>query len=205
MNEIKAVIFDLDGTLIDTLSYWKAKNKEWLEKAIKREISDEEAEKTCGPGFKDVLLSFGVPDDRANDIVKQRDEEYLRNLDKIKLFPQVIFALEDLEFNGYKLGILTNNRKPIIEKVLDHFQIRDKFSSIIGDEFGSKPNPKGLLKVVEELNVDKKKALYVGDTEIDRQTAEAAGIKPVIIGKDIKGIEDITAFINWYKYQYRYF
>ena len=95
-----------------------------------------------------------------------------------KLRKNVITVLEELKKRGIKLAVITNEGKRVTMFLVDSFGITDYFDIIVTrDDVGVlKPNPKGLLKIIDFLKVDKSQILLIGDSPIDIETARNAGI-----------------------------
>ena len=192
---IQGIVFDLDGTLIDTKDYWNEENRKWLEIVLNRKVAEKEVDACWGVSFKNIFKSYNVPQEQIVEIIKKRDENFSNNFHKLRLFDGTESTLKKLKSKGLKIGLLSNNRKAVLDKLTYYFGIKKYFDIIIGDEISRKPDPAGLLKVMEVLHLKKNNILYVGDTETDRKTAENAGIDCLMLGKEIKNIGEIIDYI----------
>lgn len=115
---------------------------------------------------------------KCDEIVK----EFLDSADKnAPLYPGIDSLLRKLKSDGYKLGIVSNGRKEVIQAKMKKYGIEDTLDCIIGYEQvnKTKPDPEGLLKCLKELKVKPKRALYVGDMENDIKAAKAARVKVI--------------------------
>ncbi len=177
-----AILFDLDGTLIDSAPDIHRVANEVLALEGLREISLAQARSFVGSGvpvFVSRLLAAQVqPPEGALHarMVAAFSARYEHAHALTTLYPGVREALAALAQAGYPLGLCTN--KPIgpTRAVLVHFGLADTFAAVIcGDSLPErKPDPAPLLRTTAELGAAC--ALFVGDSEIDAETAERAGL-----------------------------
>jgi len=190
--KIKAIVFDLDGVLVNSEDAWYHIHKTIFEsKGLHVPDKKEWARTLWGTDLTVICSKFGFSDKETAETVSVKNGLLLENIDKIKIFAGVPEILNGLKTRGLKLGVVSNNNRSFVEKVLEKFQIKQFFDFIIGDEYGPKPKPDGLLKILGFIGVNKTDAVFVGDTQIDVETGEAAGIRTLIIGNDINNIGDI--------------
>ena len=200
---IEAVVFDLDGVLVDSIEAWYSMQKVSFKKYSGREISFEDWKTNFwGKDSTEMYRILGLPPERIAEAIKWQSEELMNSIDKIKPVATALIVLESVKDLGAKIGILSNNKKEFITAVLKHFGFYKFFDSIVGDEVEPKPSPKGLLKSVENLGAKKENSVFVGDTETDLKAGNAAGIKTIIIGKNVKSLDEVPAFINWNEVKY---
>jgi len=177
--EIKAVLFDLDGVLIDTLDCWFQAINDTFRKYGRREISRDEF-------LREV---WGYTYDRALGYLGEEALAYCRarlteNLWRAKLIPG---AREVLEFckNRVRLGLVTNTPRENTLKELEMFGL-EYFDVVItaDDAVNRKPSPDMVLRACEMLGVPPEKALMVGDTESDVRAGRSAGCRVIGINVD---------------------
>lgn len=184
LKDKKAVIFDLDGTIIDLAVDWSQ---------LKRNLSDKFAE-----DYK-IDCHFKSISKCLSEIVKKKDEDNLkkffkiieehetRNIEKSTPIEETKFFINNLKKfgikNDVKLAVMSLNTRKTIEKALLLTALTSKIDFIVGreDVRNWKPNPDGLLKILEKLNIDKSKALFIGDMEKDLIAGERAGIESYLI------------------------
>ena len=170
------IIFDLDGTLIDTTEFHaytfkkaldclKIKNSEELYEKFKTQIG-----KTL-PEIIDTILP-DLDEEKKKKIENLKWKFTLEEIDKIKPIQKSIKALK--VFSKYPIGLFTSSTKKFSSKVLERLNIEKYFDVIVAKEdvTKGKPNPEGLTKTCEILNCDK--CIYVGDSVYDELAAKRA-------------------------------
>ncbi len=173
------VVFDLDGTLIDSVQDIQAIANAALEDFDAAPITLEEAREFIGQGVGVFVAKLrrakNIPETEEPRLLKAYLARYDTAVDLTKPYPGVAEALEQLG-TKYRLGICTN--KPIrpTMAVLNHLGLDRFFAAVWGgdSDLGRKPDPAPLLAVFEELGGGP--SIYVGDSEIDAETARRADI-----------------------------
>ena len=178
-----AIVFDLDGTLIDSIGDIHAALNQMLAKSgydtLGRDIVTSFVGKGSSNLVKRVLNHVGLPSDTAShaNYVSEFLDIYTSAPAKFTtVFDQVHEVLKDFRSSGIALGLCTNKPEGATNVVLEEFGLNVFFSSIVGgDRLSSrKPDPAMLYLVMEELAVER--CLFVGDSEVDVATAKAAGV-----------------------------
>ncbi len=189
LNDFEAVIFDLDGSLVDSMWMWKAIDIEYLQgfgieapKDLQKEIG--------GRSFVETAIyfkeRFSIPDTIekiGDDWNRMAFDKYTHEVPlKDGAFDFLKLCLE----KGIKLGIASSNSTELIEQVLSSHDIRDKFLSIkSGTEVHKgKPAPDIYLLVAKELGVDPKKCLVFEDLVDGIKAARNAGMTVVAVSDD---------------------
>ena len=181
----KAVIFDLDGTLLDTLDDIVDSINAMLNEFGYKAIDKERVRAIIGRGAK-KLIADALP-------VKVSDEEFITRLEtynriydasgspKTKLFGGIKEVLAELKKRGYKLAVLSNKPQRSTDKVAEKYLQGLGFDFIAGqsDKIKCKPDPAGALYVLQELGVKPENAYLVGDGETDVLAAINAKITGV--------------------------
>ncbi len=177
---MSAVVFDLDGTLIDSAPD--------LGNAVNLMLSGEGLEPLDLP----TVVSFignglprlvelamgarGMDMSRHDDLTSQVLDHYnAGNSALTSLYPGVLEMLEGLHRDGHVLGLCTNKPVAPARQILAHFGLLDLFGCVIGGDSMAtrKPDPAPLLATFSTLG---KSGIYVGDSEVDAQTASQAGV-----------------------------
>ena len=178
-----AIVFDLDGTLIDSVGDIHAALNQMLGRAGHDPLDRDTVTSFVGKGssnlVKRVIDHVGLP----NDAISHTN--YLTEFLAIytsaparftTVFDQVHEVLKDFQSSGIALGLCTNKPQSATNVVLEEFGLTAFFGSIVGgDRLPSrKPDPAMLHLVMKELAVER--CLFVGDSEVDVATAKAAGV-----------------------------
>lgn len=185
----RTVIFDLDGTLVDTSPDLTAALNSVLLAAGRRPLPEEEVRHLVGRGAR-VLIERGMevtgePVDQGlvPNLLQDFIAHYGANIAAgSQPFPGAIEAVRHLIATGHKVGICTNKPEALSFKLMDALNLRRLFPVILGADSRPyrKPDPRHLLDTIAELGGDPRHAVMIGDSETDARTAQAAGI-PVIL------------------------
>ena len=183
----KAVIFDLDGTLLHTVPDITDNVNRMLIKFGYPEVSESDVATFVGNGAgKLVERCIGKP--LTEDELKERLGYYNKiytdcGNPKTKLFDGVKEVLKTLKSKGFMLGLLTNKPQSATEKVYETYLKDIGFEVVVGQCVGGKikPDPTALLDMLKTLDVKKENAFMVGDGEPDVQVAINAGVNAVSV------------------------
>jgi phosphoglycolate phosphatase len=186
MPDVKLVVFDLDGTLIDSAEDIARAVNELREQFELTPLPLEKIESYIGNGVG-KLLERALPD-FERDAVENAHEIYLpiyrrRLLDNTRAYPGVVPALAELDVPGRTLAVLTN--KPLQESImiLEGLSLRQHFAHVYGgDSFEhKKPDPAGLRCLLDEAGAGTQETLFVGDSAVDLETARNAGVRCCLV------------------------
>ncbi len=189
MMAAPTIIFDLDGTLVDTAPDLLAALNFVLRGAGHRTIDDQEIRKLVGFGVRRLFeRAFEMTGTVVPEVeMAEHHDAFLRHYRaniavKSRPFPQVAETLEALVGDGAALGVCTNKAHDLTELLLEELNMTHHFGSVIGAGLKPylKPDPRHLLDVVAALKGDAARAVMVGDSAVDVNTAKAANI-PVIL------------------------
>lgn len=177
-------IFDLDGTLLDTLADLISLTNKTLQESGFPERSKNEILSFIGDGLW-ILLRSSAPKEAADDQVDllfERWQQLYPQYGKLKTkeFPGISKVLREFKNQGKKLAVLSNKfDKGVHDLIPSAFPgIFDAYYGV-SDAIPRKPDPQGLLGVISELGADFKKVAYVGDSVIDIEVARAAGVASI--------------------------
>lgn len=184
----KAVIFDLDGTLVDTApDLWRATNHV-LASCGRRAVTLDEVRAFVGHGARKLiqrgLRATGEPlDDQAIEPLYEKFVAYYDKhiaVDSVP-FPGCVALLDRLRAEGISLGVCTNKLEGLSVRLIEALDLSSYFDAIIGpDTIGiAKPDPAPYRETLRRMGREGAPSLLVGDTETDVLTARAAGV-PVI-------------------------
>ena len=187
-NDVKyrAVIFDLDGTLLDTL--------EDLADSMNRVLQDEGFPTHPTEAFRyfvgdgaAALVSRALPPKRRNDqliaeCLEAFRREYNRNWKtKTRPYNGVSELLDALTAKRIEMAVLTNKAQPVAERCIREYFFGWEFAAILGQRDGMplKPDPAGPREIVRYVGIPAREFLYLGDSDVDMKTAINAGMLPV--------------------------
>lgn len=179
----KAVIFDMDGVLVDNAEYHR---KAWIEfsRAKGHPITLEEFE-TIGFGdvnkrYLEFVFKRPIEGEELMNLANEKEQLY-RNLFREHIMPPngLVSLLEQLKLNGFKTGIGTSAPRENLDFVLDTLEIRKYFDALADDSFveKGKPDPQIYLTVAELLHVDPTYCVVIEDAYHGIEAAHEAGMK----------------------------
>ena len=182
----KAVIFDLDGTLLNTLGDLTAAVNHALTTYGLPTHTEAQVRTYIGDGVKQ-LIARACPADASDDIRAAVLAAYLpyyaaHNAHKTRPYPGVMELLHTLKAAGYRLGVVSNKHAPGVQALCARF-FGDLLDIAVGndDTRPPKPAPDSLLYAMERLGVTPAETWYVGDSTIDVVTARNAGVQCVAV------------------------
>lgn len=185
-----AVVFDLDGTLIDTATDILAALNHCMKIAGRPPVSDEEGRRAIGLGLEGMIetalaASGGLPDSAQLEKIKQSGVDYYdaNLLVHTRPYPGVPGVLEYLSGRGVSMGICTNKRMSPALRILSALGLADYFGIVVAREScpQRKPHPEPLHAALRALGAGPEQAVMVGDSLIDVTCARAAGVAVVVV------------------------
>ena len=194
----KGVIFDLDGTLLDTLEdLTDSVNRVLAARGFPTHTVDE-YRYFIGDGTA-MLITRALPEEeRTVETVRSclhaYFEDYGHNWNvKTRPYDGIPEMLDALTERGLKVAVLSNKQHEFTKRCVAHFLPNWTFEVVLGqrDEGTRKPDPAGALEVAERLNIPPGGVLYVGDSAIDMKTAIAAGMFPVGVCWGFRPVEEL--------------
>ncbi len=175
MYRYQAVIFDLDGTLLDTLEDLKDSVNAALFAYGCKERSLEEVRNFVGNGIRNLMLQAvegGNAHPEFENIFQYFKDDYKKNCkNKTKPYSGIMDVLKQLKRDGVKLAMVSNKADFAV-----NFKDLDMIAAGEKEGVRRKPAPDAVFQALKELNVDKEHAVYVGDSDVDIQTANNAEI-----------------------------
>lgn len=188
-NTAPAVIFDLDGTIIDTAPGLAATMNALLKRRGRREMDPDILRPHVSHGAKVIIAhamaATGEPADEA--LIDVMFDEFISHYVKTMAdastpYPGLARNLARLSEDGYRLGICTNRIERSARILLGALKLDVHFGAITGqDSFNAaKPDPRPVLETLKLLNSPAAASVFVGDSEVDIAAARAAGL-PVIV------------------------
>jgi pyrophosphatase PpaX len=198
------VLFDLDGTLIDSGPMIVASMKHAAKSVLGREIDEKVlAAAVGGPGL--VAQMEALAPDRVDDLVAAYRQHNEPLHEQLEGFWEVIEVLPRLRAEGRRLGIVTAKRHATVRLAFDRLpELESNFDVVIAsdDTERHKPAPDPVLAAVERLGADLGDAAYVGDSPFDIRAAKAAGVFAIAVAwggihaDDVLQREEPDAFVR---------
>ncbi len=216
MRDKKLLIFDMDGTLIDSIPAL-AKSVNYALKELRLPTYSQEVIANWVGNGADVLIKRGLcgkkdyiePDEqlfkRAKELMLSYYKEHLT--DGCTLFEGVFETLEYLYNKNYTLAVATNKPHDFVQTMLKDFKIDNFFKIALGAGVvaNKKPHPDILLKICNDLNIKEKDSVMVGDSSSDIKAAKAANIDSIALtfgynqGVDLKSLNPTYIFDSFHK------
>ncbi|MBP7374595.1 MAG: HAD-IIIA family hydrolase [Prevotella sp.] len=177
----KSYIFDLDGTLLDSLTDLAASCNYALRINNMPERTIDEVRMFVGNGVR-KLMERAIPDGNRNELFQKtytdfRDHYLIHNLDHTSPYNGIITMLKSLKDDGCNIAVVSNKFYAATQELVNHF-FGDYVSVAIGerDNIRKKPSPDTVFEALRQLNVEKDGAVYIGDSDVDVMTAKNCGM-----------------------------
>jgi pyrophosphatase PpaX len=176
VGSVECVLFDLDGTLIDTIDMIRASMRYATDKVLGSPLPDEVLMCNVGIPLAQQMREFS--EEKADELLTVYREHNGRVHDAmIKEYPGVEDALTRLSSKGLRMGIVTSKSRPVALRGMERFSLDRFFETIVtcDDVDRFKPDPYPLKYAAEELGIDIEHCAYVGDSPHDMVAAIGAG------------------------------
>lgn len=190
----KAVIFDMDGTILNTLEDLKNATNYSLRQFGMPERSLEEVRMFVGNGIRKLVeraVPAGTQKEKIDQILDVFLEYYeIHSADNTSPYPGILELVEKLKKSGIKTAVSTNKADvPAQELGKEYFN--GIFDLIVGQQDGLKvkPAPDSVNKILSILDIQKKDAIYIGDSDVDVQTAKNSGLDFIGVSWGFRGRE----------------
>ncbi|GAE92753.1 pyrophosphatase PpaX [Gracilibacillus boraciitolerans JCM 21714] len=192
--KIETILFDLDGTLIDTNELIIASFTHTVEKYGDRPYTREEIMDFIGPPLTDSLKKVNV-DNVEEMIATYRKHNYENHEKYVTAFPTVVETIKTLKDKGFQLGIVTTKLTDTAKLGLKITGMDQLFDVLIGldDVEHAKPHPEPILKAIELLKANPMTTIMVGDNYHDIEAGHNAGVQTAGVAWTIKGRKTLEA------------
>lgn len=188
MTKIKALLFDFDGTLLNTNDLIIQTFMHVLEERFPGQYSSKDCLKFIGPSLKQTFSEI-TPGEEDTMIAKYRAWNEAHHDELITEYPDVVSTLEQLKAMGIELAIVSTKRNEMIDRGLELLGASHLFDVRIGtgDVKNVKPDPEPVLLALQRLGVEKDEAIMIGDNSHDIEAGHNAGVKAAGVAWAIKG------------------
>ncbi|MCS6875358.1 MAG: HAD-IA family hydrolase [Aquificaceae bacterium] len=175
---LKAVLFDLDGTLIDSYKDIGIHLNKTLRQFGRQQVDIEDVKHMVGGGARELLSRF-FSDELLEEALEVFREHYMAEpVCYTKPFEGVEEALKYLKDRGIKLAVVTNKMESLSSFILEKLGLTDYFCCLVGGDTypEKKPSPLPLLEVMKSVRVSPEEAIMIGDTDTDLKAGRLAGV-----------------------------
>ena len=201
--KIRCVIYDCDGVLFDSIEANKKLYNDLCALVGRSSLNEEEVKYVhMHTVYETIQLIFGKDnglEKKALELLKGIDwRDYITYM---RMEPYLLQILNLLKTNGI-LRVINTNRTTSMKYIMDHFHLWPFFDMVVTalDVKNPKPHPESVEMILQKLNLNKGETVFVGDSEVDQQTAKSSGVKFVAYkNKDIVSdvyIDDHLALLN---------
>lgn len=196
----RLVIFDLDGTLLDTLDDLGAAVNHAMQRRGFPQHTRDEYRVMVGHGARNLMMQ-AVPKEHRDDealidaVLADFRNYYNAHIDVYtKPFPGITQLLENLHQNGIKLAVASNKFQEGTEHLIKEFFPEIPFVAILGNRPNQplKPDPEVVGEILEKAKVSKEEAIMVGDSDTDMETAANGGIQGIAVSWGYRNMSDLV-------------
>ena len=196
MRKRNTIIFDMDGTLLNTLDDIADSLNYSLEQCGYPTHSVNDIRKMIGGGAS-ILLQRGAPKDISEEEMEELKNVFLGHYfknsnNKTDLYDGIRPLVSRLKEEGFQMGIVSNKGDKAV-KELNQFYFQDQMTMALGErpDIKRKPAPDALLLAMDMLGVTKEECIYVGDSEVDAQFSINAGVPFIIVTWGFRDREEL--------------
>lgn len=197
---IKMVVFDLDGTILDTLEDLCDGVNYAISKYGYNKITLEECKSYIGHGIRNLIERSIAPSTLYLEETFQTFKKYYTANCNIKTKPYdgIIKLLNDLKNNNIKLGLISNKHIDPL-KVLVDYHFNGIFDEIIGDGMNlkRKPDPESIIYILDKYKLNKDEIVYIGDSDADIKTVDNAGVKGLFVSYGFRDYQILSQLTNY--------
>ncbi|MGF9710432.1 pyrophosphatase PpaX [Paenibacillus naphthalenovorans] len=193
---IRTILFDLDGTIIDTNELIIQSFLHAFEGVGPEPLTRERIVPNMGRPLIEQMVYFSGREQVEDLVAKYREFNISRHDELVKEFPYVRETLARLHAAGVKLGVVTSKIRRTTEMGLRLTGMFDLFGTIVtvDDVTKPKPDPEGIRKALRDLEADASAAIMVGDSHYDIEAAHQADIRSVGVSWSLKGIDYLKRY-----------
>jgi pyrophosphatase PpaX len=186
-TEYKAIFFDLDGVFVNSNNAWVIALQKVLEVENLKPIPTEEIEKYLALSTKRQIEhffpEFAKNSQKIENLVLKVDYYYRDHIAEYVKLNEGSHKLLSILHKKFKLALITNNRREVTDAVLDYFDLRKYFHTVIHLDIMDqpKPHPGAIFEALSQLKVDKRSIVFIGDSPSDLETSLRARVQFILI------------------------
>lgn len=197
---IKTILFDLDGTLLNTIDdltdagNWVCEQNGWPTHTV------EQFKRMVGNGIPKLVERFSpeearTPEQLAATLTQFTARYDAHKEDKTAPYPGIPALLKQLRCEGYQCAVFSNKADDLCGKVIEHYFGRDCFDAVRGSRpnVPTKPDPTGVYELMEQLGADPSSTIFVGDSNVDIQTGHNAALPAIGVLWGFRDEDELTA------------
>jgi HAD superfamily hydrolase (TIGR01509 family) len=175
---VAAVLFDLDGVLVDSFHVWLAVVNEASRRFGRPPVTEQALRPIFGQGIADDMRNL-YPGRTREEIRRAYDEAMPAAMTRMTVNPEAVTVLQALKARGIRRAIVTNTQQSLVAGVLRNAGLLEHVDAWSGVSAGvrEKPAPDLLVNALAHLGLPAERALMVGDTDYDSRAAQAAGVR----------------------------
>ena len=197
----KLVIFDLDGTLLDTIADLAVATNHALKQLGYPTHKTEVIRTFVGNGINKLLERALPANERTEENVMRMRTHFIpyydaHNADLSAPYPGIVSLLEALQEKGLQLAVASNKYQEATAKLVEQYFPTISFIEVLGqrDGIAVKPDPIIVFDILKKTDVSKEEVLYVGDSGVDMQTAQNAGVDAVAVTWGFRPRTELESF-----------
>jgi len=179
MTPKRAILFDFDGTIIDSTKIVRNIISGLSQKYGLSKISENDLRKARGKGFREILKDLGISKSQIPFFIKDGRNEFGKNIDKVKIVKGILKVLFELKKKDFILGVMTSNSRKNIEYFLRKYNLN--FFDYINAGVSLFGKKRRIINFLKKNNLSKEDVIYIGDEVRDVESAKAAGVKAVAV------------------------
>ncbi len=179
----KAFIFDLDGTVVDTIDLIRDSFRHASRAVLGEQLPDEVLMANVGQPLKTQMRLLSPA--RAEEMYNAyREFNHARHDQLIRSFPGIESVLEELKRRGAQLAIVTSKSRDTVNMAFRTIQVEHFFETVVAtdDTEFHKPHPQPIMLAMRRLDADAGESVYIGDSPFDIEAGQAAGIATAAVG-----------------------
>jgi len=180
--KIRCVIYDCDGVLFDSLEANTKLYNDLCARVGRGPLREEELRYVhTHTVFEALHFIFGQKDEmekKALELLRLKQIDLREYVVYLKMEPHLLQTLEKLKEKGI-LRVINTNRTTSMKYIMEKYDLWQYFEMVVTalDVKNPKPNPESIEKIIQELNLNKEEAVFVGDSDVDQQTAKSSGVR----------------------------